>query len=234
MNDLKLLTKAQKSTLQDIGWLASCTADFREAFLNIGGVKVLETGDELYRDGQISTHVYGLIEGQVDVHLTATNGEELVYPFTAPGRWYGLADVVAGIPAFGKAVAGTRSVTMCFSKQEILGFLDADPKRYRNIIAHEFVLRRLIQETVADLVTSDGLELVGRRLVRMVEFEGVDFSTGVAISQFAFATAAGVSVPTVQRAFKELKRYGAIETSYGKIQVTNFDKLKSFVISLSE
>ena len=112
--------------------------------------------------------------------------------------------------------------------------MDADPKRYRGIIVHEYALRQNIQKTICDLVTSAGLELVARRLVRMIEFEGTDPSIPLKISQYEFAVAVGVSVPTVQRTFRELKKYGAIETSYGKVTVRNVERLKGRVLSFSE
>ncbi len=67
----------------------------------------------------------------------------------------------------------------------------------------------------------------------MMEFEGTDTMTPLNISQFDFAVALGVSVPTVQRAFRELKKYRAIETSYGKVAVRDLDRLKDFVLSFS-
>jgi CRP-like cAMP-binding protein len=228
---LEPLSDRQKRTLCGIGWLATCDQSFQQDFLRLGGVKRLKPGDELYRQGQVSSHVFGLISGQIDIQLTAATNEELVYPFSAPGRWYGLADVVAQVSAFGTAVAGRTSLVFCVSQQELLEFLDARPERYRKIVAHEYALRRQIQETVTDLVTSDGPELVARRLVRLMEFDGVDASTSFNISQFEFASALGVSVPTVQRAFRELRKYGAIETTYGKVTVRNVAKLKEFVLS---
>jgi CRP/FNR family cyclic AMP-dependent transcriptional regulator len=231
MSSLKQLSKDDKEVLCSFGWLAKLSREFQDELLSIGSLKTLKPGDVLYRRGKVSSHAFGLIEGQIDVHLTATNSEELVYPFTAPGRWYGLADVIANEPAFGKATAGTTSKVICFSRKQLLGFLDSDPKRYREIIAHEFNLRQSIQETVIDLVTSDGVELVARKLVRMVEFEGTDLSTPVIISQFNLAAAAGVSVPTIQRAFRQLKKYGVIETSYGRVKVLNIKLLKDFMLS---
>lgn len=185
------------------GWLASRGPRFQEDFLSAGWLKELEPGEELYRRGRISTHAYGL------------------------------AEAIAHQPAFGTAVAGTKSKTMCFSAEKLLTFLDAEPTRYRDIIAHEYALRQGIQETVCDLVTSDGLELVARSLVWMLEFEGTDTSVPLNISQFEFAVALDVSVPTVQRAFRELKKLGVIETSYRKVAVRDPGRLKDFVRSFS-
>ncbi len=228
------LPSAHKATLCNVGWLSGCGRDFQDGLLAIGTLTVLEAGDVLYQQGKATTQVFGLIEGQIDVHLTAAKNETLVYPFTAPGRWYGLADTIADVPAFGTATSATRSLAMMLPRSALLDFLDADPKRYREIISHEYALRQHIQETVTDLVTSDGLELVARRLVRMTEFEGTDLSAPMNISQFEFATAVGVSVPTVQRAFRELKKYGAIETSYGKVVVRDLKRLKDFVLTFAD
>ena len=228
------LQKSHKYTLCQFGWLATCSAKFQKDLLRAGEFKTLLPGDALYSEGKVSNYVYALIDGQIDVHLTAPNNETLVYPFSAPGRWYGLADVIAQLPAFGTAVAGTESQTARFSRKQMLTFLTAEPSRYQAIIAHEYMLRRHIQETVTDLVTSDGLELVARRLLRMMAFEGTDPTVPLTISQFDFAIAVGVSVPTVQRAFRELKKYGAIETSYGKVTVRDVERLKDFVLSFAD
>lgn len=234
MSKFKLLSEEQSSILRNTGWLSNCSADFQDNVLKRGDVVKLNSGDELYREGKISRNIYGLIEGQIDVHLSATSGEVLVYPFSAPGRWYGLADVVAEVPAFGTAVAGRDSTAFRLTKHQMTEFLKEQPDRYREIVAHEFSLRRNIQETVIDLVTSDGLELVAKRLIRHMNFDGVDSSMPLSISQFEFASALGVSPPTVQRAFRELKKYGAIETSYGKIFVRDVDRLQDFVSTFSD
>ncbi len=190
----------------------------------------MDNGDEIYRQGKVSNHVFGLIEGQVDIHLgSSVPGEDLVYPFSAPARWYGLSEVVAGVPAFGNAFAGRRSLVFAVGRRKLMAFLEDHPEGYHPIIAHEFALRRDIQETFVDLVTSDGLELVARRLTRLMEFEGAEKNAAFRISQFELAKALGVSPPTVQRAFRELKKYGAIETSYGQVTVRNVARLRDFV-----
>lgn len=142
-----------------------------------------------------------------------------------------LAEVVASESAFGTAVAGMPSPAVRFSAKDLLAFLDAEPKRFRNIIAHAFALRQGIQETVYDPVTSDGLKLVGRRLLRMMELEDTNTTIPLNILQFDFAVSLGVSVPTVQRAFRKFKKYGSIETSYGLVAVRYLGQLKDFVRS---
>ena len=232
MGNSEQLTEKQNDILRGSGWLATRSLAFQDAFLEMGTVRTLEIGQVLYPRGRVPTHVHGLIRGQIDVQFRAPNNEELAYPSGQQSKWYSFSDVITKEPAFGLAIARQPSELLSISRREFLNFLDAEPGRYADIIAHDNALRRRLQEVIAETVTVDGVELVARRLAWMVEKERLDSNNSVAISQMDFALAIGVSVPTVQRAFRELKRRGILETYYGKIVVKDAEELRRFADKL--
>lgn len=199
MNAKVLNAKPSKQNLKNFRWLAGRSAEFQKKFLELGQVKNFQAGEYLYRRNHTTNQVFGLIEGQVDVHIYAQKNEDLTIPFTAPSMWFGLADMITQEPAFGTAMFGAPSLAVCISLKEMKAFLDEDPSRYQDILIHEYNLRRLVQQNVADLATSNGIELVARRILRMVEYDGIDGANGLSISQYEFAAATGVSAPTAQR-----------------------------------
>ncbi|WP_425043628.1 Crp/Fnr family transcriptional regulator [Primorskyibacter sp. S87] len=226
------LTPEHKNILRGSGWLAGRSPSFQDAFLELGTLMRLEAGQVLYQRGRVPTHAYGLIQGQIDVQLLAPTGEELVYPSGSQARWYSFPDVITQEPAAGITIARQQSLLLCISRSELMRFLSEEPSRYIDMIAHDNELRRNLQEVVAEVVSVDGVELVARRLVWMIEADRLDTHNAVAISQREFASAAGISVPTVQRAFRDLKRKGLLETYYGKIVIKDPDSLARFAETL--
>jgi len=226
------LTAEQSDILRGSGWLSTRRPAFQDDFLKLGAVKTLEIGQVLYQRNRVPTHVHGLIRGQIDVQLLAPNNEELAYPSGRQSKWYSFSDVITNEPAVGLAIARQPSELLRISGRELMQFLDADPRRYVDIIAHDNALRRQLQEVVAEIVTGEGVDLVARRLAWMAANDRLDAENSVAISQMDFALAVGVSVPTVQRAFRDMKRRGILETYYGKIVVKDTVELRRFADKL--
>ncbi|WP_164660554.1 Crp/Fnr family transcriptional regulator [Tropicibacter sp. Alg240-R139] len=226
---VRKLTPKQKKMMCRSGWLSSCPKTFQDALLNLGAVNLLQPGDVLYYRGKVPTHVHGLIGGQIDMCLLSQHNEELVYPATGSDKWYSFADVIAQEKAVGEAVAHRPTLMLSIPGSEFMAFLDAEPDRYHRIISHDNALRRHLQEVVTDLVTFDGVELVARRLLWMLNSGRIDPRYPFILSQHDLASSMGVSVPTVQRAFRQLKSEDIVTTEYGKFFVKDCEGLKAFL-----
>ncbi|WP_146344281.1 Crp/Fnr family transcriptional regulator [Phaeobacter marinintestinus] len=220
------LTAKQNDILRGSGWLSTRSLAVKDAFLELGALKALEIGQVLYPRGKAPTHVHGLIRGQIDVQLLAPNNDELAFPSGQQSKWYSFSDVITNEPAMGFAIARQPSELLSISRRELMHFLNADPRRYIDIIAHDNALRRQMQEVIAEIVTGDGVELVARRLAWMADNDRLDADNSVAISQLDFALAAGVSAPIVRRAFRDMRRRGILETYYGKIVIRDAEELR--------
>lgn len=198
-------TPKQKETMCASGWLSTCPKTFQVDLLNLGSVKLLQAGDTLYRRGEVPHHAYGLISGQIDILLLSNNNEELVYPHTGSSRWYCMADVITQEKAVATAIARKPTFVLSISEPEFLGFLEAEPIRYREILSHYSAQRRQLQETITDLVTFDGVILVAKRLLWMMDTGRLCPDRSCILSQHDLAGTMGLSVPTIQRAFRKLK-----------------------------
>ena len=226
------LTSEHKHILRSSGWLSTRSLAFQELLLEIGCVKSLGAGQLLYARGKVPTHVHGLIKGQIDVQILAPNGEELSYPSGQQSKWYSFADVITREPAVGTAIARQPTLLLSISRSKFLEFLNEDPRRYAEVIAHDNALRRNIQAVLSEVVTGSGIDLVWSHLAWIARNDRLDANNSIAISQSDFASSVGVSLPSVQRAFRDMKRRGIIDTYYGKIVVKNLHKLQEIAVTL--
>ena len=223
------LTSKQKKMLCASGWLSTCPKAFQEDLLNLGAVELLQAGETLYNRGKIPQHAHGLISGQIDILLLSKNNEELVYPHSGSSRWYCMADVITQEKAVATAIARKPTLVLSISEPEFTGFLEAEPKRYREIVSHYSAQRRQLQETITDLVTFDGVILVAKRLLWMMDTGRLCPDRSCILSQHDLAGTMGLSVPTIQRAFRQLKSEGVISTDYGKFCVQDRNRLMTFL-----
>ncbi|MEO9573394.1 MAG: Crp/Fnr family transcriptional regulator [Tateyamaria sp.] len=230
----KQLSAGQRTILTRDGWLSLQSLDFQDSFLALGTVKQFEAGYCLYAlDSQVS-HVYGLIDGQIDVHLLSSTFEEIAFPSTGRGKWYSFSDAITGDRTAGTAILKTQSTMFCIPRAKFLTFLDVDPTHYRAIISHDNILRRHIQRVLMDALTGSEVERVVIRLQALVDGQNTDVGTSLKLTQTELAAMAGVSLPTVQRTFRLLKKFEAVETTYGEIQITDREKLSQLQDSLEQ
>ena len=231
---LKPLTSEYKDFLTGEGWLSRQPTKFQDEFLALGGVRQFEPGYSLYGlDSQVS-HIYGLIDGQIDVHLMSSNFEEISFPSAGRGKWYSFSDAITGDRTAGSAVVKVRTTMFSVTRREFLAFLDEDPLRYRAIIAHDNELRRHFQKILMDLLTGSESERIVTRLLALADDDRTNPDDRIKLTQNELAAIVGVSLPTVQRTFRLLKQFGAVETAYGEIGVIDREKLRDFLVTFEK
>ena len=229
---LKSLTPDQRAILTGDGWLSRQSTKFQDEILALGGVRQFEPGYLLYAlDRQVS-HIYGLIDGQIDVHLISSNFEEVAFPSAGRGKWYSFSDAVTGDRTAGSAIVRKRATMFCVTRKEFVAFLDEDPLRYRAIISHDNELRRHLQKVLMDSITGTETERVVTRLLANADDERTAPNKRLKLTQNELAALSGVSLPTVQRTFRLLKQFGVVETAYGEIGVVDREKLRDFARAL--
>ncbi|MEP1929751.1 MAG: helix-turn-helix domain-containing protein, partial [Roseibium sp.] len=99
---------------------------------------------------------------------------------------------------------------------------------------HDNTLRRHIQRVLMDALTGSEVERVVIRLQALVDGQNTDVGTSLKLTQTELAAMAGVSLPTVQRTFRLLKKFEAVETAYGEIQITDREKLSQLQDNLEQ
>lgn len=221
------LSEEHRKILRGASWLAARSPAFQEAFLGIGHLVELPEGQELYRAGGGIATVNGLIRGQIDVVMTAPNGLELVSPSTTPDRWFGFGELIAGLPAIATAVVRVPTLMHRITRAEFLGFLDDEPTRYRDVMAYEVRGRQINQEGFLRALTTSGEARVASSILGLFEANWLTVNKPISIPQERLAAFAGVSMPTLQRAFRHMKAAGAVSTRYGELIIRDINKVRT-------
>jgi CRP/FNR family transcriptional regulator, cyclic AMP receptor protein len=198
----------------------------RAALSAIGLARVYPPGATLVVEGDPSTHVFILIEGQVKVMSSTSDGQQL----TLALRGYG--DVVGEIAG---ATTGRRNATIQaidMVRSLIVGydrfgaFLDSSPNAayaYRRTLTKlwndaDSVLRSRPVTTGAQRLAELLLKLADRHGIA----EGGEIHVTISLSQEEWASLAGTSRATVTRILSNWRRRGIIRT--GQRQITIIDR----------
>ncbi len=180
----------------------------------------------------MSRYIYGLIEGQIDVIMYASNGEERAAPNRSPGRWLPISDVVTENELISSAYARIPTVALRIHRSELVRFLDRRPERYREIMTHDNEARQVLQTAFANSLATAGEARFAVLLLGLYEAEWLVPGKPVSMSQQEMAALMGSSVPTLQRVLRKLKIMNIVEIQYGKLIVTDLEKLRLFSLGL--
>lgn len=220
------LLEEHKKILLGSQWLATRSPEFQEAFLSLGHLVEYPEEHVLYREGRSMFEVSGLIRGQVDVVMKAPNGLELVSPSTTPNRWFGFGELITDLPAIATAIVRMPTLMHRVSRAEFLQFLEANPSRYKDVMAYEVRGRQINQEGFLRALTTSGEARVASTIDGLFDANWLSLDKPISIPQERLATFAGVSMPTLQRAFRHMKKEGALATRYGKLIVKDIEKVR--------
>ncbi|MBY6006208.1 Crp/Fnr family transcriptional regulator [Salipiger bermudensis] len=214
-----------RDALLSRGWLAARTSEFQEAFLALGSLRTVHEGRYLYRVGDPMERAFGLVDGRIDILLPVDSLPDAAFPVCGPGHWHGLSSLVDRTRAISSARVLRTSTICCISRRDFIAFLEANPRRYRDILAYEHELRAFLQEFLAEALSCGGPILVARQILRMMDAGRTDALGQLPVSQALLARLMGVSDATLQRALKDLRADGIVDTLYGKIRIIDRDAL---------
>lgn len=217
-----------KAILRASPWLSARSPEFQEGLLALGRLVELPEGAKLYRRGQVCDRLYALISGQIDVMMYAPNGIEIVSPNRTPGRWLVFSDVITKAPSASDGITRIPTLVLSISRKELVDFLDTDPRHYREVMTHDNEARKVLQRGFTIALTTVGEVRVAALLVSLFDADWLREDEPITMAQFEMAGMLGISVPTIQRAFRKLKRAGVLETSYGEWRITDLDTLRDF------
>lgn len=173
----------------------------------------------MLRQGDLGTHVFLLVQGNVKVVRCDRDGGELLLAIRGPGDLLGELAVLDN----GRRSATVTTITPCLTYTVVA-------HRFLQIVQefdlYDFLIRRGIrrlrevEEIRADLAALPAGPLVARTLLRL--------STGreVPLTQRDLASATGLSRSSVTAELAALRRADVIRTVRGRVRIDDFDALR--------
>ena len=202
----------------------------RAAVLGAGTQVHFDDEDALVVQGDIGRDVYVLTSGLVWVVVAAASGAETTLALRARGDLVGEFAILDDLPRTATARAAGKVTAVRIGRAAF----DALGKRYpemKDVVTRHVVakMRAETERHAAERVW-DAPQRLAQVLYELAETHGQPSGDGeirLPITQSALGSLAGVATSTAERALKEFRQRGAIETGYGTIVVRDLNYLGS-------
>ncbi len=151
----------------------------------IGGVRSLMTshtytpGQVIMREGELGTHFYVVVQGQVQFAVQDASGRELVVDEVGPGGFFGELSMLTGEPRTVRVKALERVTTLALDHAAFFAFLEQHPLAAIDVLktlGHRLhrtdsLLRQSVSRNVNEIVDEE-LTLGERVADTIAEFSG--------------------------------------------------------------
>lgn len=218
--------------------LASLPGDAAAELRALGTRRVCESGRVLLREGELSTHVYLLLDGIVKVTATTPEGGFALLAIRAAGDLVGELAGLDGQPRSATVTAAGRLTARVISEPVFNDFLG------RHATAAVAVSRSMagkLRWATRRRVDFSGCEVrvrLARVLVELAATYGERGETGirvaVSLTQPELAALVGAAEPTVHLALAGFRRAGVIRTGYRSVEVLDLPGLRAVATGQGE
>lgn len=206
--------------------------DLREQFLSLGSRRTFARGDVLIAEDDRTTDVFVIISGFVRVVNHTASGERAIMAIRTRGDVVGEFAALDGKPRTSSGIAACRTVVHVVDAPLFRAFAASNPSVgaavSRSVIAKLRTATRYRVETGQASV----LTRVARVLEHLAESYGRRVSRGVLLDiplpQQDLAALVATSATGVARAYRDLRRAGAIEVAYRQVLVTDLAVLERY------
>jgi CRP-like cAMP-binding protein len=192
-----------------------------------------DAGDQILVEGERCEGLYFVIDGQVRLVRTSSDGREHVLGVLGPGATFNDAAVFAEGPNSDNAVAIGPTKVGLVPRAEIMALMARYPQVGRAALKILSARQRSLTGMVEDLALRDVTSRVARLLLGCIGrhehmIEKADQACA-RITHQEIASMVGSVREVVQRALKHLERDGAIKLERGRIHVRDAAKLERWV-----
>jgi CRP/FNR family transcriptional regulator, cyclic AMP receptor protein len=200
------------------------------AFIAARGRKVrIRSGEVLFREGDISSSVYAIVSGRINLFITTPSGRDVILGFKVPVQGFGELSAIDAGPRSASAIAMESTVISQMTGDEFLDELQQVP------VLSLVVLRGLAEQLRAlngriSARTSDHTpQRVGQLLIELsVKFRRHNPTSGsvvIPLSHDEVAAWVGATREATSRALSLFRSAGAVETGRNRIVVCDASAL---------
>lgn len=226
------LTRGASPAWRPDSYLGMLAPRTREALLGLGVRRVFRPGQVFIAEGDADTDMFVLVDGIVKVTALSPDADVFV-------DVHARGDTVGELSALNPGPTPlVRSATvMAAGSVEAIQIAKRDTDAFfaahaDAAVAMAFMLGGRQRQKLRERLNMTGFDVktrVARTLAALAEKLGVQTPAGVELgmplSQIELANLAAVAEPTAQKALRDLRKVGAIETNYLRITITDMDAL---------
>lgn len=219
--------------LNDHGWLALTSSDFRQAVVDRLSTRKLGAGEAIYRAGDREGGLWAIVEGGVQFEIPGPQLAASLAHVAIPGFWFGEALLIGRAARQIDAYAAHSSVFATISLADCRAILEEDPARWQWIALLANMNRDLAMGLAADLLLQEPRQRIIAGLLRLSGWRtGPHLMPNpgpVHLSQQQLGQIANLSRTVVSGILQDLERRGLIAIGYRTLEVLDGDGLKSLL-----
>ena len=215
--------------LRKVGWLSTTPKAFQDAVLSRGDIVKLIDGQPLYRAGDPAGGIFGILEGQSEIHLPDDGSGATLAHLCGPGHWHGdLAAFGGGSRRFTVVARGACRL-LRLPRPDIVQICASGPENWQSFAALSAANLGLAISIADMLRRKTSLARVAAELLLLAEASLDPDTALVRASQSDIAALTGLSRAAVNAALGKLETRGWVRSRYGAVEIVSRAALDAFV-----
>jgi CRP/FNR family transcriptional regulator, cyclic AMP receptor protein len=212
------------------GWLAGHPDDFRALIISSGVSVTASRGKTVFREGDTSNGLYGIVSGSVGVEGGHKHHAPLMGHILHSGEWFGIKAVLDGGPRELTYRALEATKLLFVSNARLLPIMQGDPAVAIRIGQLAELGNRLGAWVTRDLLTPDAGKRLAAVLVRVLGMGNVhpNDPAGFYVTHQQLGEMANLSRHHVGRKLATLEAAGWIVCGYNRIRLLDAKALAAF------
>ncbi|WP_300674222.1 Crp/Fnr family transcriptional regulator [Desulfoluna sp.] len=193
---------------------------------NLAIQKSYKKGEFVFSEGDPGDGFYIVVEGQVKVFKTSSEGKEQILHIFGPGEPIGEVAVFAGIPFPANAAVLAKSVLLFFPRDAFIRLIAKDPSLAMKLLA---VLSTRLKQFTVQVENLSLKEVPGRiasHLLFLAEEQGNRHRVTLTISKGQLASLLGTIPETLSRIQSKMAAQGLITVSGREIALLDLEGLE--------
>ncbi len=182
----------------------------------------LTTGEFVYQEGDNAERLYLIARGRIKLMKYSSEGNEFIISFLEPGEMFGIAAALAGEAYSCSAIAVEESDVLEIRKEDFLQLIKDHAQIGLDVIKNLGVRLIDAQERMRELAGEKVEPRLLKTLQRLYQSNGRELS----LTRHELAEMTGTTTETVIRVCGHLKEQGIIESTRGRINIINPEKLR--------
>ncbi|KFF44765.1 Crp/Fnr family transcriptional regulator [Pseudomonas sp. BRG-100] len=209
-------------------WFSHLPPDFQRSLLGAARLRVLATGQFLFKRGDPPCGLYAVLEGAVRISAVSAQGKEAVLSLVETPHWFGEICLFDNLPRTHDALATGACTLLQVPQAAILKILEQQPVFWRDmalLMSHKLRLSLINIEQISLMPASKRL---AHRLLMIAQGYGEieQARRMLQLPQEDLAAMLGLSRQTINSLLKALEQQGIIGLSYGAIEILDLAGLR--------
>jgi len=229
MNNIPVLTMAERSNIDSGSWFSKLSQPLRNAILSRAIVRHLQDGALLTTRGSEPQEWVAVAKGAVRVSTVSLSGKQITLTYVEPGTWFGDISLFDGLPRTHDANAHGETTLLVVRRADFRELLSQHTELYEALLRLNCRRLRMMYNIFEDLNTRPLAARLAKQLLLLARSYGIEqgeeVRIGLQLAQEDLAQLLGASRQRVNQELKGFEREGAVRVEPTRLVVLSRDKL---------